>query len=245
MKYLTATLTSKIFKPRMVSFVLLFGLIIGLSSCEAFKMVRQMNDTEVHTFTYTNGEQTLVFVPMIHVAKPEFYANVKNAIKQYKEQGYVYYYEWIDFDSASQETQWKIREMVGFLPSPTGYSKQLQPLVEQGYTVQKNDEFLNIVNDQDYNVDITAAEVVRLYEAKYGVISITELNKNTPMDEKYTATLDDDQVEDIILNSRNQHIVKTMADLNHEKILMTYGSKHREGIIEMLQKTDESWHEVE
>ncbi len=223
--------------------ILCLPLLLNLTSCQAIKMVKRMNETEVDLHTISNGKQTVQFIPMIHIAKPEFYENVKASIGEAKKEGYVLYYEWIDFDDASLETKLKIREMVGLIPSPEGYANVLAPLVENGYVVQTEEMFLGIVNNKDENTDIDATELVNTYEKRYGEISITDENRNLPLTEQYKATQSKKDVHAILLDYRNEHLVDEILKRADEKVIVIYGAEHQKGIFKLLQESDASWEE--
>lgn len=233
------------FRPLKGSTLLALGLITLLGSCTTYRFIRQMNDTEVHHNRYTNGTIEYDFIPMIHVAKPEFYQNVKQAVTDAKNDGYVLYYEWVEFENTSMDDKLKIREMVGLLPTPEGYANVLKPLIEEGYEAQTKEMFLNLVNSEDYNVDITGTELVSKYEDMFGTIEITEENRTTPLTDAYKATQDFDDVEKVILDYRNVNIANTIAKGDHKKIIILYGAKHEDGIFELLQEMDSNWTEIE
>lgn len=225
--------------------ILILGLAITFNSCKAIKTVKQMNASEVETYSYSNTNKQYIFIPMIHVAKPEYYESVKQSITKAKNNGYVLYYEWIDFDVAPEEIKYKIREMVGLLPSTEGYKNALKPLVEKGYVIQTNDKFLSIVNNKDFKVDITAEEVVQKFEDTYGVIEITDENRATPWDEKYKATKSMKDVKKIILEYRNKVVAEKIAESDDSQIVIIYGGEHREGIFQELKQRDNNWQEIE
>jgi hypothetical protein len=46
-------------------------------------------------YTLTNGEKTVIFQWMSHIWSENFYQQVEDALREKKESGYVYYYEWV------------------------------------------------------------------------------------------------------------------------------------------------------
>lgn len=230
---------------RKVMFASSIVLALFLNGCAALRVAHQMNETEVHATDYSNGTKTVKFIPMIHVAKPEFYDNVKTAILQAKNEGYVLYYEWIDVEAAPEETKLKLREMVGLLPSPEGYGTVLAPLIEKGYMIQTEEMFLDIVNSKDYNVDITAQEVVNTYEKRFREVTISDENRNLPIHEKYETTHSMKDVKTVILDYRNKYIADYISNSDDEKVILIYGGEHQKGVFENLKSKDANWNEID
>lgn len=229
--------------PSLSTYISALFLILVLTNCKVAKSLRQLNQTDVSYSEYTSEGKDYVFIDMVHVRKPEFYENVMSSISEAKANDYVLFYEYIDFDLASEEEKLKIREMVGFIPSPEGYANMLGALISQGYKAQDNNEFLGIVNDKDYNVDVTPSELIEAYESRYGAIEITETNRATPISQAIKPSVPNEQMKTVILDFRNEYLAKAIHESDHDKILVLYGAEHREGLFLELQKLNATWKE--
>ncbi len=74
--------------------VLIFA-ICSLSSCIQKILLKKVGafDKSATTKEITNGDKTIVFVPMHHVGKQEFYNDVRQKIDSLQKNGYIIYYE--------------------------------------------------------------------------------------------------------------------------------------------------------
>src|SRR5436190_3314741 len=68
-------------------------------SCMSVKALKKMNDKTADYETWTNGDgKSVVFLPMVHAGKAEFYEDVKTVISRYKKEGYLVFYEGVKKD---------------------------------------------------------------------------------------------------------------------------------------------------
>jgi len=109
-------------------------------------------------FTISNWEKIVVFQAMSHIASPSFYKQVKDEIIKYKKDWYVYFYEWVK--PGSEENMQDFNEAIGIK-----FDKDLYKNFSKLYWVvnQDNSLFLWLVNDKDYNVDLSLDEIMKLY----------------------------------------------------------------------------------
>lgn len=110
-------------------------------------------------YTLSNWEKTLKFQTMIHIAHPSFYEEVKNNLEKAKEDGAVYYFEWVK--PGTKENQEKFNKALGVEFNPDLYKNMSKVY---GVVAQDNHMFLGLVNDKDFNVDISLDEIVEEYE---------------------------------------------------------------------------------
>lgn len=127
-------------------------------------------------YTLSNGEKTLQFQTMIHIASPDFYEQVRANIENAKIEGAVYYFEWVK--PGSKENQEKFNKALG-----VEFNEDLYRNMSKVYGVvaQDNMLFLNQVNDLDFNVDVSLDEIVSEYE-KLQSGSTTEHHIKPPVD---------------------------------------------------------------
>ena len=127
-------------------------------------------------YTLSNGEKTLQFQTMIHIANPDFYEQVRANIENAKKEGAVYYFEWVK--PGSKENQEKFNKALG-----VEFNEDLYRNMSKVYGVvaQDNMLFLNQVNDLDFNVDVSLDEIVSEYE-KLQSGSTTEHHIQPPVD---------------------------------------------------------------
>lgn len=113
------------------------------------------------SYTITNGEKTIIFQTMIHIATPEFYEKVEQNIYDAKSEGYVYFYEGVG--PWSPESNQKFNQAIG-----VDFDAELYDSFSKLYWVvaQDQNDFLGIYNNLDFNVDMNLDEIIAIYESK-------------------------------------------------------------------------------
>ncbi len=213
-------------------------------SCKSYKVLSLMYSKEATFDDFSNGEKDIRFVNMVHLSTPDFYADVIEKVKFAKQNDYVLFYEYIDFDIATDLEKRKIRKMTGFIPSPAGYQKLLESSKTDDLVIQDNNEFLNLLNQKDYRVDITPSEIIEKYETKFGKIILTEEDKNTPIEETMKVSLSEKQVHSIILDYRNEYLAEKVEASDFSKILILYGAAHNKGFFKELKRLNPKWETI-
>ncbi len=227
-------------KIKLVTVAFLFVSI--LQSCKAIKAISLIYSKEATYKDYSNNEKDIRFVNMVHISTKEFYKDVINKVTEAKNKDYVLFYEYVDFDLATDLEKRKIRKMIGFIPSPEGYKKVLKSIDDDdNLMVQDNDQFLNLVNNKDYPVDITPSEIIKQYETKFGEIILSEEDKNTPINEELKRSLPKKKVQSIILDFRNKYLANKVEHSEFSKIIILYGADHRTGLFKELKKLNPKW----
>lgn len=110
------------------------------------------------SYTLSDWEKTLVFQTMSHIGSQNFYSKIINQIIHYKSLGYVYFYEWVR--PWSQENSQAFSEAIGVQFDENTY-KSLSKLYWLEF--QDQNEFLGLVNDEDYNIDISIDDIMEQY----------------------------------------------------------------------------------
>jgi hypothetical protein len=230
-------------KTSVKTLVILFVSAFLLYSCDKILM-SAFYTTKVSVTDYSNGDKQMRFIGMHHIGKPEYYENVKKTIIAAKNEGYVLFYEWIDFDLATDPEKRKSRKLIGMLPSPEGFEKMLGEFGDTTLIVQPQTLFLNLVNNKDFNIDLTPQEILSTYEDKYGELQLNELDMNTPLTESFETGEPEDQVEYVMMDKRNEHLANKIIASKYSKIIVMYGGLHKKGLIELLKKDDARWGKI-
>jgi hypothetical protein len=194
-------------------------------------------ETDPNVVTFSNGDKTVTFIPMIHIGTPAFYQAVVEKVKVHKQDGATLYYEFVDFDALDELDKRKARRLVGILPTPEMYAT----LSGSGYVGQTNDDFLGLVNDKDVNVDVTAEELIEAYEEEFGPIEVTGEDATSDLSEMTTNILPQENVARIILDSRNQKVAGAINNGPDTDIVLIFGGAHGPGILAELQVLDPGW----
>ena len=232
-----------------IKIILLLITLVTLHSCTNLKAIvfeESLKDIEVKASTLKSDSKEIHFIEMTHVGHKKFYENIRKDVLKYKKEGYVLFYEFIDFEdkTETETTLRKARKFAGFLPTVKGYEQEIAQFEIEGLEVQKNDMFLHLVNNKDFRADITPTQLVKAYEEKFGEIVLTSEDLTTPLDKKISKTLPKGKRFSIILDYRNLYVAKLIKESKHPKIIVMYGAVHKKGILKELKKNDASWKEI-
>jgi hypothetical protein len=225
------------------------------------------------SYTISNGEKTIIFQTMIHIATPEFYQTVQQNIFDAKAQGYVYFYEGVQ--AGSPESNEKFNQAIGI-----EFDADLYNSFSKLYWVvaQNQNDFLGIYNTLDFNIDMTLDEIVAIYESKKTttpsnqkkiettditqdvITQIESLNarqleiliyfnqailnfftKHEGIRNAVIAAMWNQDIFWVILDERDKHLVENIEASSYDKIFITYGLLHFEGVFEQLKSKDSRW----
>lgn len=150
--------------------------------------------------TLSNGEQTLIFQTMSHIASKEFYNNIVSEITTAKKQWYVLYYEWVT--PGSEENNEDFKKALGVDLWEDVY-KNFSKLY--GITAQNNNDLLWLVNNLDYNVDVSIDTVMDLYRSRVNTSQVSS-NLSLPKNEN---------IQDI-----NSQIIEKLGSLSQRELIV-------------------------
>jgi hypothetical protein len=96
---------------------------------------------------------------MSHIGTQDFYNTIKENIREKKEEWFVYFFEWVK--PWSKESHEKFNEALW-----VEFDKDLYENLSKLYGVvnQDNEAFLWLVNNLDFNVDLSLDEIIESYE---------------------------------------------------------------------------------
>lgn len=126
--------------------------------------------------TLSNWDKNVVFQKMIHIAKPQYYSSIQEEIKKYKQNDYVFFFEWVQWWTQENVDKFNKALWIEFDANLYWNLSKLYDLVPQN-----NLELLNIENDKDFNIDMNIDEIIQAYEASKKQKNI-EQNYSTPVD---------------------------------------------------------------
>lgn len=146
-------------------------------------------------YTISNWEKVVIFQAMSHIWTQKFYDQVATDLKAYKENWWVYFYEWVK--PWTKENLEKFNKAIWIK-----FDKDLYHNFSKLYWVvnQDNNNFIWLVNNLDFNVDINMNQIVKLYEEKIN---------NKPKSAK---------IKNIIPIDANKEILKTLSELNDKEL---------------------------
>ena len=116
---------------------------------------------QLPNYTLSNGEKTVQFQTMSHIASENFYWQVKQNIFYAKKQDFVLFYEWVLPGTEENQQDFNSIMWINFQP---GLYENLSKIY--GVVAQDNDIFLSLHNEEDYNIDISIDEIMEIYRKK-------------------------------------------------------------------------------
>lgn len=128
----------------------------------------KINPVELKTYTLINEKENRIikFQEMAHLASPSFYETVKNRIKETKSNSWVLYFEWVK-PANNPENLEKFNSLMWIKFWKETY-KELNLLY--GLKAQNNEEFLNLINDKDYQADVSFDDIINYFEENKYII---------------------------------------------------------------------------
>ncbi len=167
-----------------ITFWILAGIAITINEFFPAKMPE---------YTLTNWEKTVKFQAMIHIWAQEYYDKIIDNLRDFKQDWWVYFYEWV--------RPWSEENMKEFDKALwINFDANLYPNVSRLYwvTFQNTNDFLWIENELDFNVDLSIDEIIEIY------------NKNQSNQQQ------EEQTREPI--DANTQILETLAWLNQRQL---------------------------
>jgi len=151
---------AKFYYKSIINLSIIFIIIWMLFSSFTYTQLYK-NPLKLGVYTISNWEKTIIFQSMMHIWSKEFYDNVKNNILNHKNNWYVLFFEWVK--RGSDENYKKFNSLL-WIEFEEDIYKNFANIYWLNH--QDNNMFLNLVNNNDYNIDIWIDEVIDLFEKK-------------------------------------------------------------------------------
>lgn len=183
---------------------------------------------------FENKDSTVVFIGMTHLAKPQFFSEVKAQIDSLRKEGFVFMKEGVRFEQATdlqtKDTLYrKFRQLMGMTIGDYSdkENKSLPKFYLNDKYVMQNDSLIGL-DSNDMLVDMTYNEMIAAHEAKYGTIKLTDCDFKTALKAKYdckdgNAYKKNFYVVDI---ARTNFLLEQVLASKHKKIAVVYGAGH-------------------
>lgn len=212
--------------------------------------------------TISNGKQVVVFENMFHIGTDAFYDEIRDSISYYKNDGYAYFYERVK--ESSPEDNARLAEYIGFTDMKEAYAAMARLT---GLTVQPQNSFIGLVNDNDLNVDMTMKEIVdeldrrnapkakkvvdiatmvddmrlKLSTSGFGRCMLRGLGWFLRMVMRRMARNPKKKTKlGLLVDMRDDVLVKAITE-GPQRIIVTYGAAHFKGTFEKLKAIDPAW----
>lgn len=218
--------------------ILLFSfLTLLLISCKEIRSLREMQRSTPEVYNIDYNDKELLFIPMHHLGKPEFYDSVKKLVIDKKNNGYTVFYELVktDFEADSLkriEIRMKARKLKGFSGTYRDNSDSFE-----GYIQQPDYSELGI-DSSDIWSDVNYLELINKWEELNGEIKLDSIDLNTPFDKPFDKGVDysNKDYNKVFIRYRNEHLLNKINESNSNKIVILYGFGHLKDFQKLLKE---------
>ena len=243
---------------------------VTFTACTTVQGLKKMKSKNVTYEEWGIESKTVVFIPMAHLANPDFYNSVKNLVKKKKEEGFIVYYEltrmneiddtskqkllkksYIKYyrghdhiDSISQMIyKKKMAKFLGFFPDSNVYRRLIPDKgFFKGMISQPNYKQLGL-DDFDKHADVRINKLIDKYEELFGEIMLEEKDFNISLNSTYPKSyrLPKDKVRKILFDYRNEYLARFIQNSPDKKILVIFGLAHMKDTFKELRFLDKKW----
>jgi hypothetical protein len=179
----------------------IFIVILVLSLWSFAYYNNEISPAPMPEITISNWEKTVIFQAMSHIWTSDFYNSIVENITKNKTDWYVYFFEWVK--PWTEENTKKFNEALWIQ-----FDEELYKNFSKLYWVtnQNNEDFLWLVNNLDFNVDLNLDEIVEQYEKNIEWIEDEKIKNQVPLDVT-------EQITEILL-SLNDKQLKILVYIN-------------------------------
>lgn len=196
------------------------------------------------------NDKEILFLNMVHLGTREYYGDVTKKIDSLQRGVYYVFYEGLYLSKNDRVI--KVNDSINYLKFRKVMG--LYPLVEYSKMKPFSDYIskYDLIDQPDYTdlainpknsvgVDLPMTVLISEFEKEKGPIELTQCDFDQKLGSgsyncsKVDSNLQKYFLEDIVINKRNENIVKNIKQSTKSKILIVYGKKHFDGIKKMLQ----------
>lgn len=232
---------------KYIAYILIFLLLISCKSSLVNYALKQKGiyDDKITLNKFKKEDSEIVFFQMAHIGTDLFYNDVKQKVDSLIKYNYHFYFELINSDNSDDtliRKSIKITEIPfqkqGYMSSLDSIFKKNNVKLRKTLISQPDYNLLGLTDFNSVNVDLSLKEIVDYYEQKYHPIILESCDFEVSKYEKPKCPikLTKEVRDDIILNSRNNHVLQEIAKEKTNKIAIIYGKGHFKGIREGLIK---------
>lgn len=217
---------------KIVFYSLILSCVLSLYSCNKMLIKQGVNrDIVSHASYFTKGDQRIIYLPMMHIAKPKNYENVKTFLESKRAQGYKIFYETVKFDKndpEARETQLKMRRLTGLKFGERNVSNGQQKIFEildpDKYVLQKEADY-GLNYDLDIHADYYLKDLIKIFEQEYTSVELDSCDYATPMNAIYTCSKKE-YYDEVVHDLRNKKLMEFVLDTMIPKKVIVYGEGH-------------------
>lgn len=217
------------------SIIISFIFILFLSCKSLILNLITPNDVKKSLKVMKRENQTIVYLPMVHLGKQNYFDQVKVVIDSLKKEGFTVFYEQISIDKKQTKDSLdikirKLRKLMG-LNIVGGYNNEENKSLPKAFKAKKyisQNNFDLGIDSLDIIADVTLSELIIAHENKKGKISLSDCDMNTGLNEKYKCQKISNYYA--IHTFRDSIASKIVLEANKKKSLIIFGKNHWYGI---------------
>lgn len=240
------------------------------TACTGLQTVKKMKSKTATVSEWRKADKTVLFIPMVHIAHPDFYRSVRRTIELKKADGFVVYYEGTEMkpveaakkqelsvkpylkhfrgaahlDSICQVVyKIKLSKFIGLIPDQSVYHNAIPETgFFSGMVVQPSATKLGM-DTTDKNVDAGDNEMVDEYERRFGEIMLEEADFAMTASSTFPKSLrlPKNNVNAILIEYRDEYLARHIHHSADKKIIVLFGMVHMEGTFKQLKNLDRQW----
>ncbi|CAM4087751.1 hypothetical protein FLAN108750_09550 [Flavobacterium antarcticum] len=233
-------------KNKLLLLTIITVLLIGCkSSLINYALEKKgIYDDHITTKTFSVANKQIIFLPMQHVGRKEYYDDVKRKIDSLKSKDYVFFYEKIIDDTKDTLDLYKFRKIIHFGIPKNGYVNLLDSLYKSGtkfkYTLinQPSIETFGLTSQNSFNIDMTIETIINNVE-KSKDITLEQCDFINSYTQNYKCTnklLNKEEWKKYLIDDRNDFLVNEVKKSKFKKIVVIYGKAHLNGFENQIAK---------
>jgi len=241
-------------------------MIFALTSCASIfnkRIIKKLGvENEKTELNFIDSkEKEIIFIPIHHVGRKEYYNDVANKIDSLQKLNYAVFYEGVIDDKEKdsitrKKSLLKLRKIMGFFPQgQKGYLDTTTNVIADKIKYKGKYKLINQPNYTQLKVDslsstradVGLTELITDFEANYGQIKLDNCDYKTDFTEKdykcgkakksSRKKFNNEYVEDY----RNKYLAKKLFKSEKNKILVIYGDAHFFGLYRELNLLDNKY----
>ena len=230
---------------KIALFSLVVSMLLSIISCTrvAVALINKKDPLKKKT-VWVKGDKEIIFIPMIHVAKPGYYEKVKDFLSQKRNEGYVVYYEGLVTGAATPEERdtltLKMRKIIGYhlCGAYTNKENKSTPRYLKKY-VGQNMTNTGIDTLRDVRADMTVKELIAKIESERGEkIELESCDFETPLNAPYKCSNYKQYYYRFTRKYRDDYLSNLLLNTSDKKIVVIYGGDHKWGVYPSLMDRD-------
>lgn len=249
------------FRIKFIKITLGLLIIFSSTSCNSLWLKHSgVLDEKPELKVISNGQKTIVYLPLHHIGREEYYDDMSKKIDSLQSINYTVFYEMVttDLKDTSEYINYakKFRKIQGDFGAGNGYLDTTNNMI---YGSIKYDEKYKMMNQPKFfemgvdslsaiNADVKLEELISAFEKKNGTIKLSECDLKTRLQLDYTCEtlnkkLKKDFNNNFTLGMRNENLAELITNSDSNKIFVIYGARHFKGMLKELKSIDKNWKE--